>query len=47
MNRCDEHAADILLYLRDELTGQKLDEFRDHLASCPDCRAQLEEELAL
>ncbi len=47
MNRCDEHAADILLYLRDELTGQKLDEFREHLASCPDCSAHLEEELAL
>ena len=47
MNRCDEHAADILLYLSDALTGQRLDEFREHLASCPDCSAQLEEELAL
>jgi mycothiol system anti-sigma-R factor len=47
MNRCDEHAADIQLYLRDELTGQKLDGFREHLESCPDCSAQLEEELAL
>ena len=47
MNRGDDHGTDILLYLRDELTGQKLDEFREHLASCPDCSAQLEEELAL
>lgn len=47
MNRCDEHAADVLLYLSDALTGQRLDEFREHLASCPDCSAQLEEELAL
>src|SRR5258708_19575482 len=47
MNRCDEHAADILPYLRDALTGQKLDEFREQLASCPDCSAHLEEELAL
>ena len=47
MNRCDEHAADILLYLNDALTGHRLDEFREHLASCPDCSAQLEDELAL
>jgi len=47
MNRCHEHAADILLYLNDALTGHRLDEFREHLARCLDCSAQLEEELAL
>jgi hypothetical protein len=47
MNRRDEHTADILLYLNDALTGHRLDEFREHLASCPDCSAQLEDELAL
>jgi hypothetical protein len=47
MNRCHEDAADILLYLNDALTGHRLDELREHLASCPDCSAQLEDELAL
>ena len=32
MNRCDEHAADILLYISDALTGQKLDDFRKFIA---------------
>lgn len=47
MSRCDERAIDILLYLDHALTGQKLAEFRAHLAECGDCRERLDEELAL
>ena len=47
MNRCDEHCANTLLYLDDALTGQALEDFRTHLAECPDCKANLEEERAL
>jgi anti-sigma factor RsiW len=47
MSRCEERASDILLHLDNALTGQKLENFRAHLASCSDCRERLEEELAL
>jgi mycothiol system anti-sigma-R factor len=47
MSRCDERASDILLYLDNALTGQKLEEFRAHLASCSSCRERFEEERAL
>jgi anti-sigma factor RsiW len=47
MSRCEERASDILLYLDNALTGQKLEDFRAHLAVCSDCRERLEEELAL
>jgi mycothiol system anti-sigma-R factor len=47
MNPCHEYRADILLYLDNALTGRQLEDFRAHLSSCPDCKAQLEEELAL
>jgi anti-sigma factor RsiW len=47
MNRCDECSTDILLYLDNALTGQKLEDFRTHLAVCADCRSRLEEEQAL
>ena len=47
MKRCDEHSADILLYLDNALTDEALEDFRAHLATCPDCRAQLDEERAL
>jgi Putative zinc-finger len=47
MSRCDERTSDILLYLDDALTGQKLDDFLAHLAVCADCRERLEEERAL
>jgi anti-sigma factor RsiW len=47
MSRCDERTSDILLYLDNALTGQKLEDFRAHLADCSGCRARLEEELAL
>jgi anti-sigma factor RsiW len=48
MNHCDQqHHTDILLYLDNALTGQKLEDFRAHLADCSDCRGRLEEERAL
>jgi len=47
MSRCDERTSDILLYLDNALTGQKLEDFRAHLAHCSICRARLEEERAL
>ncbi|WP_213804710.1 zf-HC2 domain-containing protein [Granulicella sp. dw_53] len=47
MNPCNEHSVDILRYLGNELGGNKLEEFDDHLQSCPDCRAHLQEEQAL
>jgi anti-sigma factor RsiW len=47
MSRWDERTSDILLYLDNALTGQELEDFRAHLASCSNCRERLEEELAL
>jgi anti-sigma factor RsiW len=47
MSNCDARSLDILLYLDNALTGQKLAEFRAHLADCSDCRERLEEEGAL
>jgi Putative zinc-finger len=47
MSRCEERTSDFLLYLDNALTGQKLEDFRAHLAVCSNCRERLEEELAL
>jgi anti-sigma factor RsiW len=47
MSRCEQRTSDILLYLDNALTGQKLEDFRVHLAVCSNCREHLEEELAL
>lgn len=47
MMNCDECSLNGLLYLDDALIGQKLEDFREHLADCSDCREDLEEELAL
>lgn len=47
MMNCDECSLNGLLYLDDALIGQKLEDFREHLADCSDCREHLEEELAL
>jgi anti-sigma factor RsiW len=47
MSRCDERTSDILLYLDNALTGQKLVDFRTHLAVCSNCRERLEEEQSL
>jgi anti-sigma factor (TIGR02949 family) len=47
MSRYDERTSDILLYLDNALTGQKFEDFREHLAACSNCRERLEEERAL
>jgi anti-sigma factor RsiW len=47
MSPCDEGISDILVYLDNALTGQKLEDFHAHLAVCSNCRERLEEELAL
>jgi hypothetical protein len=47
MSRCEERTSDILLYLDNALTGQKLEDFHAHLVVCSNCRERLEEELAL
>jgi anti-sigma factor (TIGR02949 family) len=47
MNRCDEHAVDILLFLDNSLSGNQLKNFQAHLAACPDCASRLAEERAL
>ncbi len=47
MSHCDERTTDILLYLDNALTGQRLEDFCAHLAGCSNCRERLYEELAL
>jgi anti-sigma factor RsiW len=47
MNAHDEHRANILLYLDNELRGQDIEDFLVHLDNCADCRRLLEEERAL
>jgi anti-sigma factor RsiW len=47
MNACERHTVDLMLYLDDELVGGKLMDFLAHLKICVDCKAALEEQLAL
>jgi anti-sigma factor RsiW len=47
MSDCEKRSTDILLYLDNALTGQRLEDFRAHLAGCSNCRERLQEELAL
>ena len=47
MSYCGERSTDILLFLDNALTGQRLEEFRAHLAGCSNCRERLQEELTL
>jgi anti-sigma factor RsiW len=47
MSAHDEHHANILLYLDNELGGQELEYLLAHLDECADCRRLLEEERAL
>jgi anti-sigma factor RsiW len=47
MTPCDEYGVKILRYLEDDLQGQELNDFINHLESCADCRASLEAERAL
>jgi anti-sigma factor RsiW len=47
MSHCDERSTDILLYLDNALTGQRLEDFCAHLAACSNCSERFQEELAL
>ena len=47
MDACENYTVDLMLYLDDELLGGKLLDFLAHLKICADCRASLEEQLAL
>jgi anti-sigma factor RsiW len=47
MNPCEKHSVNILRCLDNELSGQELQDFRNHLASCSSCTTHLEEEREL
>ena len=47
MNPCDEYRVKTLRYLDDDLQGDELIDFRNHLKACAECRANLEAEQAL
>jgi hypothetical protein len=47
MSPCDEHSVKTLRYLENGLRGQELDDFRNHLKDCADCRANVDAERAL
>jgi hypothetical protein len=47
MSYCGERSTDILLFLDNALTGQRLGDFHAHSAGCSNCRERLQEELAL
>jgi hypothetical protein len=42
MSPCDEYRVKILRYLDNDLRGHELDDFRSHLETCADCRANVE-----
>ena len=47
MNPCGEYIVKTLRYLDNDLEGQELEDFREHLESCSNCREHLEAEKAL
>jgi anti-sigma factor RsiW len=47
MDTCGDYTVDLMLYLDDELDDNKLMGFLAHLKICADCRASLDEQLAL
>ena len=47
MTACDDYHTMIPLFLDDELSGNELQEFQEHLKGCADCKELLEEEQAL
>jgi anti-sigma factor RsiW len=47
MSLCDECRVNILRYLDYDLRGQEREDFRSHLETCADCRANVEAEQAL
>jgi hypothetical protein len=46
-NLCGEYRVKILRDLDDDLQAHELNDFRNHLKACSDCRASLEAEQAL
>jgi anti-sigma factor RsiW len=47
MDACGDYSVDLMLYLDGELKGEKLPELLNHLKICFQCRASLDEQLAL
>lgn len=47
MDDCGDNTGDLMLYLDNELKGEELMKFLAHLKICADCRASLDEQLAL
>lgn len=47
MSAHDTQYGKIARYLQDQLAGEELDEFRNHLAACPACTAELQQERTL
>ena len=47
MNMHDGESAVVLRYVQGELEGQELTEFSLHLKTCRECKARVEEEMAL
>jgi anti-sigma factor (TIGR02949 family) len=47
MSACDDYRSMVPLFLDDELRDHEAEDFRKHVASCPDCRQSLDEEQAL
>jgi anti-sigma factor RsiW len=47
MDACEKYTGDLMLYLDDELLGGRLMDFLAHLKTCADCKASLDEQLAL
>ena len=47
MTHCDQCGPKVLRYLDNDLSSKELDDFRTHIESCADCRADLQAEQAL
>jgi mycothiol system anti-sigma-R factor len=47
MNACDDYRAMVPLFIDDELSGHELQEFKDHIARCAECRQVLKQEQVL
>jgi anti-sigma factor RsiW len=47
MKSCGRDDVNVLQYLGGELKGSELEEFREHLVVCEDCKVQLQEEQVL
>jgi mycothiol system anti-sigma-R factor len=47
MSACDDYRSMVPLFLDDELRESEAEDFREHVASCADCRRRLEEERTL